>query len=83
MKTRQTKEVSRRGFIGTIGAAAAATALPLFPALARQPAPQGNWPGAVSTHADGFRAAYLAELVRFAESLRPRFESGELRNLST
>ncbi len=54
---------TRRGFLGTLGAAAAAvTAAPIVPA-ALPAAPPGS---------------YLAELERFAQTLEPRFRSGEL-----
>ena len=65
--------VSRRGFIGAIGAATAAAALPSA-ALATI----STWPNAASTLAF-HRAEYLAEVERFALALRPRFAAGELR----
>jgi hypothetical protein len=63
---------TRRGFIGAIGAAAAASALPA-PALGAA----REWGVAVG-RVPALRAAYLAEVERLAETLRPRFESGEL-----
>jgi hypothetical protein len=62
--------LSRRSFIVGCGVAAAgaATAAPVISFAA------GRVAGAPT-----FRAAYLAEIGRFAETLRPRFESGELR----
>jgi hypothetical protein len=69
-------DTTRRGFLGSLGAVAA---LPLFPSLATHPAPSGSWTDAVGTHVESFRAAFLAELARFAETLRPQFEAGELR----
>lgn len=38
----------------------------------------GTW-SEVTRLADGLRGAYLVELERFGEQLRPRFEAGELR----
>ncbi len=88
MADKKNTTVSRRGFIGAIGAATAATALPAV-ALAA-PAAEGapSWPDAVAgwskAQADliaRYREPYIREVVRFAEELRPRFESGELRGL--
>lgn len=73
---RKNEGTTRRGFLGSLGVAAA---LPLFPTPATHVGAPGSFTEAVSTHADGFRAAYLAELARFAESLRPRFVAGALR----
>lgn len=70
MKTNPT----RRGFLASVAAATAATALPAT-AEARTPT---TW-GALRAGLPGLRAAYLAELERFAETLRPRFAAGELR----
>ena len=82
--------VSRRGFIATIGAAAAASAVP-SPARAKAAAPRtwrsalAAWPEAVAAMkassaaiVERFRPAYFAELRRFTEELRPRFAAGEL-----
>lgn len=38
-----------------------------------------NWNETKMAAAASLRAAYLAEVERFAETLRPRFEAGELR----
>lgn len=73
---RKNEGATRRGFLGSLGAAAA---LPLFPTLATHAAPAGEGLDALASIGEAFRSAYLAELARFAESLRPRFESGELR----
>jgi hypothetical protein len=70
-----TSNVSRRGFLAAIGAAGA---LPLFPALAQQPGP-GRWAEAADINVAALRAAYHAEIARLSATLRPRFESGELR----
>jgi hypothetical protein len=79
--------VSRRGFIGAIGAAAAASVL--SPVALAAPATSGgpvrwtsataDWHAAQARLVERFRPAYLAELERFAEELRPGFVSGELR----
>jgi hypothetical protein len=69
-------DTTRRGFLGALGAVAA---LPLFPALATHASPSGRWADAMTGHGESLRALYLAELARFAESLRPRFQAGELR----
>jgi hypothetical protein len=81
MATKADRGVSRRGFIGAIGAAAAATALPAVASVAPSFTARADGLRAASFTArgDGLRAAYFAELVPFAETLRPRFESGELR----
>jgi hypothetical protein len=89
--------VSRRGFIGKLGAAVAVTVLP---GAAFSPGPDRpaavptipaqswaktleSWEAAVKgAHVPAFRAAYVAEVERFAETLRPRFESGELRGFT-
>jgi hypothetical protein len=66
---------TRRGFLAGIAATAAATALPTSTeALTRAPA---AW-NALRSAFPGMRAAYLTEIERFAETLRPRFEAGEL-----
>lgn len=65
-----TGEVTRRGFIGAMGAAAAAVAVP----ATVQAMPRG-WPGDWTP----FRAAYMAEIERLAEANRARFKAGELR----
>ncbi len=38
-----------------------------------------TWNGTMAAVLEQLRAAYMAEVQRFAETLRPRFESGELR----
>jgi len=72
-------KVSRRSFIG--GAVVAGAAVASAPVLGREKggAAGKTWAGSVTAHAAALKAAYLAELERFAETLRPRFESGELR----
>jgi hypothetical protein len=65
---------TRRGFLATVGAAAAATTVPKVATAA-----PSTWTGAAGFHGAALRAAYLAEIARFAETLRPRFEKGELR----
>jgi hypothetical protein len=71
---------TRRGFIAAFGAALAASALPL--------AARGGSGGRETlarwqeTHLPSLRALYLAEVVRFAEELRPRFASGEIRGFT-
>jgi hypothetical protein len=77
---------TRRGFLGAIGAAAAATALPgvAIPATGRLdtkswPQAAAGWHAAQKALIERFRPAYFAELQRFAEELRPAFASGELR----
>jgi hypothetical protein len=75
---------TRRGFIGAIGAAAAATALP-SPAAATPltwPETLAAWPGAFRELVERFRPLYAAEVARLAETLRPRFESGELHAMT-
>jgi hypothetical protein len=71
--------VSRRGFIAAFGAATAAAALPA--GAAAGPAAPARWADAKGL-IPALRAAYAAELERFAERLRPRFESGELRGFT-
>jgi hypothetical protein len=77
--------VSRRGFIGKIGAAVAVTAIPLS-AVARSPLTWPEtleaWPGAFRELVERFRPLYTAEVARLAETLRPRFESGELHAMT-
>lgn len=65
-------KVSRRGFIAACGATAAAAALP-------SAAFAGAAAGAsVLAHGPALREAYMTEVGRLAESLRPRFETGDL-----
>lgn len=72
-------EVSRRGFLAACGATTAAAALPMFPNLSPQAAPtSGRWTDAATPHAAALRAAYEAEIVRFALTLEAGFRSGEL-----
>lgn len=63
---------TRRGFIGAIGAAAVGASLPAGAA------PPPAWPN-VQAQIPALRAAYMAEVARLAETLRPRFEAGEIR----
>jgi len=70
---------SRRRFIGALAAATAATALPT-PASARSTG-EPSW-GACRGGLAEFRRAYLAEVERFAEELRPRFGGGKLRGMT-
>jgi hypothetical protein len=82
MKTREkTNGVSRRGFIGAVGAATAAAALPVG-ALAVGTAKRTNdRHGVMEPPADALealRAYYVAAVAAVAAELRPRFESGEL-----
>ena len=81
----KTNEVSRRGFIGAIGAATAAAALPVG-ALAASPLtwPEtlAAWPEAFRGLVERFRPLYVAEVARLAATLRPRFESGELHAMT-
>jgi hypothetical protein len=76
---------SRRGFIAACGAAVAASALPkaVLGAPRRDDScgreTLARWQEA---QLPGLRALYLAEVVRFAEEIRPRFESGEFRGFT-
>jgi hypothetical protein len=65
--------VTRRSFIAAGAVAGAGTLALPGAALA------GSTPADWRSHLAGLRTAYLAELERFAEELRPRFEAGELR----
>lgn len=65
--------VSRRGFIAACGAAVASTTVP----RAAQAGTLTGWASA-KRMAAALVAAYLAEVERFTEELRPRFESGEV-----
>jgi hypothetical protein len=78
MKTESSKGVSRRGFIAACGAAVAASAVPAV-ALGAPAAGEGEWPGAFRQIVERLRPLYMAEVVRLAEMLKPRFEAGELR----
>jgi hypothetical protein len=75
MKTKM-NEVSRRGFLAAGGALAVGAAV--FPSLP-EAGPLARWTDASGIHLTALRAAYVAEVARFAETLRPRFESGDLR----
>jgi hypothetical protein len=73
----------RRRFLGACGVIGAA-ALPCAAAGAAILAPSAglagwSWADFRTGLIPSLQAAYLAELERFAETLRPRFESGELR----
>jgi len=71
------ENTTRRAFLLTTGAAAAAAAA--LPASARTAPAAADWREALA-QLPALRAAYLAEVGRFAETLRPRFESGELHS---
>jgi len=73
-----TNGTTRRGFLGRLGAAAALAAVP-GACAAHGGAATGSGLDTVTALGEALRAAYLAELARFAEALRPRFASGELR----
>ncbi len=46
------------------------------------PPRRSEWQATCARTLDELRRAYLAEVERFAETLRPRFESGELRGIT-
>lgn len=70
-----TTKTTRRGFIGVAGLAAAATALP---SVAGASGLNGwRWGDLRESLLPQLRAAYLAEVERFAEENRPQIESGE------
>jgi hypothetical protein len=77
--TRPGNEVSRRGFIAAIGAAAAASAIPTVAGAVAPPDSLAAWPAAFRELVERFRPSYMVEIVRLAERLRPGFESGEFR----
>lgn len=80
MAANQAQEVSRRGFLAAVGAVTAA--LPVqsaFPWGSEKIGAGPAWSEAVAFHRPALRTAYLEEIARFAEPLRPRFEAGELR----
>jgi hypothetical protein len=64
---------SRRGFMAAMGFAAAATAVRASPVPGRT-----SWAG-IGGAIEALRAAYLAEVERFALELESRFRAGELR----
>ena len=72
---------SRRGFLGVAAVGAAATLIPMQTALpcGREEAVGATGWAEAKGMLEPFRAAYLAELERFALTLEPRFRSGELR----
>jgi hypothetical protein len=66
---------TRRGFLGTLGVAVAASALP----VAGVAAPAGAR-GTAAPHRAAWRADYLRELEDLAATLRPHFEAGRLHS---
>jgi hypothetical protein len=79
--------VSRRGFLAAAGAAVAATVVPTAAVSATTaplawPETLDAWPAAFRWLVDRFRPLYMAEVARLAETLRPRFESGELHAMT-
>jgi hypothetical protein len=75
---------TRRGFLGALGATAAAMALPAVTLGTEEIA--DDWRAAISawrreyrSRLPAFRAVYRAELERFAETLRPGFAAGTFR----
>lgn len=76
------KAISRRGFVLGAGAAAVGAGLAVQTALpwGREESAAGSeWMQVKAGSLDALREAYAAELERFATTLRPRFEAGELR----
>lgn len=71
---RKTNGVSRRGFIGAIGAATAVVALPTLAA----PAGGDTFRDAMATSLPELRRAYLRKVESFTVAQRAGFESGEL-----
>jgi hypothetical protein len=67
-------KTTRRAFIGALGAAAAVTSIPT---RAEEAMAGATW-GALRRASPSLRRAYSAEIVRLGETLRPRFEAGEL-----
>jgi hypothetical protein len=78
--------VTRRGFLAGCGAAAAGVAVtgaaPAGQAAMNWPETLRAWPSAFNELAERFRPLYMAEVARLADTLRPRFESGELRGFT-
>jgi hypothetical protein len=75
---------TRRGFLAAVGAVTAASAIPAvaLAVSARRSSGRETLAGWQEAQLPGLRALYLAEVVRFAEELRPRFASGELRGFT-
>ncbi|MFY3742457.1 hypothetical protein ACOQFB_00995 [Anaeromyxobacter sp. Red801] len=92
MTTNSMAKLTRRSFLTTVGVGAAVVTAPGAAAAASGRARLAaggavqSWPVAVEAMKAAeesvlaqFRPAYLAEVERFAEELRPRFEKGDLR----
>jgi hypothetical protein len=74
-ETKSTNVTTRRGFLGTVGVAVAASALP-----AAGLAATGRAPGTAASHRAAWRADYLQEIEYLAAILRPGFEAGRLHS---
>ncbi len=68
--------VTRRGLLGAVGVATVAPVVQAMPWAAER---RATWGEGLTPYLAVIREAYLGKIERFAETLRPRFESGELR----